>query len=148
MSGAINAMRSAGSSRSGGMAPGCPSAPDDLAMDDPLDQRDPAAQRRRQPVGLQVICQQRQQLLRGARVVPGQGGGVDLIRPEPAADHVCQQAARVELVVADDVGSHIAYLPPRTVSAPAIAAASASRGIQRNLRVRPAPDVARPQSAA
>jgi hypothetical protein len=82
-------------------------------MDDPLDQRDPAAQRRRQPVGLQVICQQRQQLPGAARAVSGQRGGVDPIRPGPALDDACQQAARVQFVVTDDVGHHATHRPSR-----------------------------------
>lgn len=113
MSGAINAVRSAGSSRSGGShavvraGAGCPG--DELAPRRvrPCRPASPAAP------GLQVICQQCQPLPGGARVVSHQGGGVDLIRPEPAADHACQQAARVQLVVADHVSNHIPYPPSR-----------------------------------
>ena len=114
MSGAITAVRSAGSSRSGGMARGRPKrAPDVLVMDECLDQCDPSAQRCGQPPRLQVICQQGQQLLRAARIASRQGGDGDLAGTEPAPGHMRYQAVRVELVVADDVGNHISDPPPR-----------------------------------
>ena len=88
-------------------------APDVLVMDECLDQGDPSAQRCGQPPRLQVICQQGQQLLRAARIASRQAGDGDLAGTEPAPGHMRYQAARVELVVADDVGSHISDPPPR-----------------------------------
>jgi hypothetical protein len=45
-------------------------SPDVLVVDERLDQGDSAAQRGGQPAGLQVLCQQVQQLPRSVRVVP------------------------------------------------------------------------------
>ena len=82
-------------------------------MDHPLGQRWPATKRREQPPRLQVSPQQPQQLLRAAQAVPLQHDRVDPAGPEPAPHHASQQAARIQLVIADDVRNHITHPPLR-----------------------------------
>jgi MerR family mercuric resistance operon transcriptional regulator len=67
----------------------------------------PAAQRRGKPSRLQVGHQQRQQLLRSERLVPGQRDSVDPAGPEPSPDRVPRQFPRAEPVVADDMGGNV-----------------------------------------
>jgi hypothetical protein len=51
---------------------------------------------------LQVIGQHREQLLWAARLVSLQDGGVDAAEPQPPAGRDREQAADVQVVVADD----------------------------------------------
>ena len=88
-------------------------APDVLMVDQSLGQPDPAAERRMQPPGLQVPCQQLQQLLRAAPVIPGQCGGVDQAGPEPAPDRNSRKLARAQLVIADHVRHYVTHPPSR-----------------------------------
>jgi hypothetical protein len=91
----------------------CESAPDVLVVDERLDQADPGTQRRGHSPGLEVICQQREQLLRAARVLSPQRGGVNAGEMETALGREHEEAPRPQVVVADDVRNHVTHPPGR-----------------------------------
>ena len=87
-------------------------AADVLVVDERLDQAGSAAQRGGLPAGLQIAGEQFQQLLGGVLGVSGERGVVDAAGPEPGPGRDGEERAGVEVVVADDVGYHVAYSPP------------------------------------
>ena len=113
ISGPSSAQCNATSSRSGGTARGWPSARRTSCDGSPLGQRWPATKRREQPPAAPGEPSATQQLLRAAQAVPLQHDRVDPAGPQPAPHHASQQAARIQLVIADDVRNHIMHPPLR-----------------------------------
>jgi hypothetical protein len=86
-----------GSHPVGGNLPGqAESAPDVLVVDEAVGQRDPAAEAGGQSVGLEVLLNHGEQVVRG---VVGEGGdaeGVDAITVQPAGEELADERDRAQ----------------------------------------------------
>jgi hypothetical protein len=87
-----------------------------LVVDHAVQQRNHPAEGGRQAARLQVSLQQGHQLVRGSPVVLGHAHPVDPVEHKPALREAPHQPTHTQLVIAENVGDHIAHLPGRAES--------------------------------